>query len=94
MSGNKRSGWTGSEHLMGLWGFLFTAGSNTRWPLGIPSNSKDSMKHTNPDQGSNRPRGAPDLRREDMRVTKQLRAGRLHPYGSKVLLRQHLLLSA
>ena len=33
----------GSEQQMELWMSLFTAGSCTRWPLKVPSNSKDSM---------------------------------------------------
>jgi len=56
-----RSGWTGFEHLMELWVFLFTAWSGARWPLKVPPNSMGSVKHNNPDQGSNRPPGAPDL---------------------------------
>lgn len=36
----------GSEHLMKLWVSLFTAGVWTRWPLQIPSNSKELGSRT------------------------------------------------
>lgn len=43
ISGDTRGQGWGSEHLVGLWVFLFTAGGGTRWPVRISSNSNSSM---------------------------------------------------